>query len=448
MQIDYDKFYLDNGVKCILYKRDEIHSVSIKVHVKVGSLDESETENGISHFIEHLAFDGTKKLKTWQDVNNFNNDISGFTNAYTNTTSTVYYGTYPSHYYDQALDYLAEITINPTHLEDSIQKERTVIIDEKKTYDDTTDYKQYRNMVESRFDKSKQSSYFYEVIGTNDNLNRFSKEEIEAFYNKFYTPKNIEIYIVGNFDQDEIKKSLAKYFGEFKRESSVPEVRNYKTDYPEYSKFTVSSVQKNDIDQIYLAFTFPGFEFTKRSYEDRVKINFFDTMIASSTFQTSLLWAKLREELGIVYDVSAYNYGIFSRAINVIETSFSKEHLETVLTEVYKALKTLKSRNIADDVFKARKKKKIDTQLMELDDPDNILAWILEYERELEVNGKAQSFSDYFEFVKNLKFEDVIELADDALKMDQLNICATSSENAEELNKQITEIWQKLEKLN
>lgn len=444
MQIDYQKFYLDNGVKCILYKRNEIHSISIKVHVNVGALDESESENGISHFIEHLAFDGTEKFKTWQDVNNYNNDISGFTNAYTNNTATVYYGTYPSHYYDQALNYLSELSINPTHLEDAIQKERTVIIDEKKTYDDTTEYRQYRNMIESRFNKTKDSPYFYEVIGTEPNLKRFTREEIRAFYEKFYTPKNIEVYVVGNFEEKELKDALAKYFGQFNRGSESDSVKKYKSDYPEYSEFKISSVQKKDIDQIYLAFTFPGFEFTLRNLEDRIKINFLNTMIASSTFQTSLLWARLREELGIVYDVSAYNYGIFSRAINVIETSFSKEHLETVITEVYKALQKLKAKDLTDGVFNSRKKKKIDTQLMELDDADNILAWILEYERELEVNGKAQTFEEYFEFIKGLKFEDVTSLTDEVINLGALNICATSSQDPEELNKQIKEIWQKL----
>lgn len=445
MNIDYEKFYLDNGLKCILYKRNEIHSISIKVHVKVGALDETETENGISHFIEHLAFDGTQNLPTWQAVNKFNNDISGFTNAYTNTTSTVYYGTYPSHYYEQAIGYLAEISINPTHLEDAIEKERTIILDEKKTYDDTTEYKQYRNMIETRFDKSRKSSYFYEVIGVEDNLRRFTRDEIRSFFERYYTTNNIEIFVVGNFDSDEIKRALNKYFGEFNRSSDVSERRYYKDNYPEYSDFTVSSVLKKDIDQIYLAFTFPGFEFTKRSFEDRVKVNFFDTLIASSTFQTSLLWSKLREELGLVYDVSAYNYGVFSRALNVIETSFSREHLRTVLYEINEAIKKLKTKKFCEDVFDARKKKKIDTQLMELDDPDNMLNWIWEYERELEVNGRAASFDEYFDFVNNLKFEDVTAITDEVLNMEKLNICATSSEPSDELNQEINEIWESVQ---
>ncbi|MBE0573722.1 insulinase family protein, partial [Candidatus Dojkabacteria bacterium] len=98
--IDYKKIVLPNGLTCVLYQRPEVHSVDISVDVEVGALDEAAEINGISHMVEHLPFDGTKEMPSWEKVDEFNNSISGSSNAYTSSAQTSYYGHYPCQYFE------------------------------------------------------------------------------------------------------------------------------------------------------------------------------------------------------------------------------------------------------------------------------------------------------------------------------------------------------------
>lgn len=420
VNIDYTKFKLSNGIKCILYQRKEVHSISIKVTVNVGSLDEDLNTNGLAHFIEHVSHDGTEDLPNWEDVENFKNDCSASTNAFTNTDITQYYGRFPSQFAEKAIYYFSQIVLKPLFKESDVEKERKIIIDELKGYEDEIDYKVVRNIKENRFIDSN-TPFSYEIIGIEDKIRKYTKEDLVNFWKKYYHPENIEIYIVGNFDTEEISRNLEKHFGQFKTNSTLS-TPNYKTQFPEYTGFKFSSKQKLDLDKYYLTFNFPSLDFKTANLEERLKLDFIEDMLASSSFFQSVLWQKLRQELGIVYGVFTTDYDLFSRNLFIIETSFNKEHLKTVVLEIVNGVNSFKTGKITEDVFNAKKKKIVDTQLMELDRPDNVLYWIYRNEKEIEQHGRGLLISEYLDFVRSLKFEDTIELSNQIFDWSKLNI--------------------------
>lgn len=444
--IEYTKFYLDNGLKCILYKRDEIHSINIAVKVNVGSLDEDKNSNGISHLLEHLPFDGTERFKTWSEVDAFNNSISGSGNAYTSTSSTRYYGTFPHQYLEEALIYYSQLVFHPLFKESDVNKEREIVLDEMKRSDDAVESKVYDNMRLNRY-ATKNTSFEYKVIGSKENVSGFKDSEIREHHEKHYTPANMEIYIVGNFDEENLKKLLSKYFDKDlgSRKFGPKLERKFFNEYPDYSDFSINALQKSDVDQYYLSLSFPSFEKLKTPvYKFEGGVPFVERTLASSQYQQSVLWKRLREELGLVYGVNAYTFDFYSRAMFVIETSFRPEHLETILKEVYHGVNNMITDQVTDEVFRARQKRLIDTQLMVLDNPESVIDWIEEQEETEELTGERVTIEDFIEIIKNYRFEDVVDISKEILDWSKLNIGIVSKDDSKAVENKVSEIWQKI----
>ncbi|MCA9380849.1 insulinase family protein [Candidatus Dojkabacteria bacterium] len=439
---NYKKFKLSNGIKCVLYPREEIHSVKVKVIVNTGSLDEDEMTNGLSHFIEHVVHDGTEKLPTWDAIDDYTNQYSGSTNAYTSSDHTQYYGTFPNQYVDQALFFFSQIVFHPLFKDSDIEKERAIILDELKRGEDETDFLIYRNVKENRFVDST-TPFSYEIIGTRDLLQNYKTQDLIDFYNLHYVPENTEIYIVGNIDIEKTKEYLKNHFENsivHKNFKSKP-VRKFKESYPKYSQFKINAKKKQDISQYYLTLNFPSFEYYSSTQESRSKESFLKSIVATGEFFQSILWKRLREELGIVYGIGTYTYNLNSRAMNIIQTSFDKKYLETVLKEIYIGIEQVKSGNITDTVFLAKQRKIIDTQLMQLDSPDNMINWIINQEDELETHNRALTLEEYLEFVNKLKFDEVIDIAKNIYDWQNVNIGIVSSDDPRTVEEDVKKYW-------
>lgn len=444
-KLDYKKVILPNGLTCILYRRAEVHSVDISVDVEVGALDETSEINGVSHLVEHLPFDGTADMSSWEKVDEFNNSISGSSNAYTSSSETSYYGHYPYQYFEEALFYLSQLVFHPLHKEEDIDKERDIIIDELKTRADSVDFKIYRNIIDNRYLQTN-TPYSFDVIGTEDNVKRFKREEILKHHRKYYIPENIKVFIVGNFEYDQAEKLLKKYFYDNLKSISFDSKskREFQYTYPEYSKFKISTVQKQDLDQYYLTFTFPRPEFKKTKQAHRIKLPFLSALTASGQYQQSILWKRLREELGIVYGVSAYGWDYFNRAFAIVETSFQPQYLEQVLTEIYNGINKIKTKEISDSVFKTRQKRIVDTELMIYDSPSNVLNWIMDQENEYEYHKEFMNPSEFIEQIKRMEFDEVIDIANEVYDWNNVNIGVVTKEDANQVQQQVESIWKNI----
>lgn len=440
--LKYTKFFLENGVKCILHKRGDVHSISVSVSVGIGSLDEDESTNGISHFLEHLPFDGTEKLRTWVDVDKYNNDISGSSNAYTTDNHTLYYGKYPDKYLSEALFYQSQIVFHPLFEEEAISKERTIILDELKRNQDDLDFKIYDNFRRNRY-KVSNSPFSFSVIGTIDNVSRFTREDILNHYAKYYVPENIEVYLVGNFDEDEARKLIDQYFNKELQGRNFAKAgkRLFINNYPEYSDFKISTSQKGDIDQYYLTLSFPTRDHCSSDLKDRIAIPYLNSTVASSQYQSSLLYKRLREELGLVYGVSLWTYESYSRSSVLLETSFKPDNLKQIFEEIYIALEKVKKKSITDEIFETMRKRKFDTLLMALDDPSAALSWLYEQEEELLYRGRSYSISEYISIIEKYEFDEILRLGDELIDWSKLNIGVVSKDEPEEVRNNVAQIW-------
>lgn len=439
LQLKYRKFTLKNGITCIAFRRQNIHSVTINVGVKVGSLIENPSNNGISHFLEHLVFNGTKQFPTYKDLDGFINSISGDGNAYTTIDKTVFYGTFPYQYLAGALKYYSEIVFNPRLTQKSINKEKKIILDELKRDRDIVENNLHNNIVENRFE-TKKTSFSFDIIGPRKNIEGFSRKQLVNFYKQFYVPQNTDIVIAGNFKLSSLKEELNRHFGGIKTsKKSSKSVIDLK--YPKYSKFKIAAKQRLETDQCYLTLTFPSFEPYFTDQRKRTILSLLNDSIASAQFQQSVLWKVLREELGLVYGVSAWTYNMGTRSFNCLQTSFNPKYLSKVLKEMYTGIENFKMGKTSVDLLDTIKKQIKDTMRMEMDSVLSAVSWIQDQEKEKELNGQYLSPSMYLKTLNKIKQNDLIREAKQIFNWEYVNIGIISKYNKKVIENRVKKIW-------
>ncbi|MDE7170160.1 MAG: insulinase family protein, partial [Mucispirillum sp.] len=211
---------LANGVTVLYEKVPEVKVVSVQCWLKTGSVNETAENSGISHFLEHMLFNGTKKFKPG-DIDEYLDARGGYNNAFTSTDVTNYYVTIPAEEAEAAFEVVSDMVFNALLLPEEIEKEKPVVLQEiNRKYDDPA-YKMWQDLQETLF---KGVPYERQVIGTSESVSALTKEQIDDYYNRFYHPQNMTLIIAGDIEKNRAVELAEKYF---LQERSVPMGRMY-----------------------------------------------------------------------------------------------------------------------------------------------------------------------------------------------------------------------------
>ena len=202
-------FTLDNGIKVVYEKIDYVKSLTIGVFVGAGSALERKFENGISHFLEHMFFKGTKK-RSAKEIAEYMDFCGGQLNAVTSKEYTCFYAKVLHHHADKAYEILSDMLINSTFTEENTELERKVITEEIKLCEDTPEDLIFDMISETMW---KDSSLGFPVAGTAESVSGISRDMLLKYYSDNYRGSNMVISVVGCFDISELKLKLSHYFG-------------------------------------------------------------------------------------------------------------------------------------------------------------------------------------------------------------------------------------------
>jgi len=202
---------LANGINVVTFNMPYVNSVSINIIVKVGSRYESEQESGISHFLEHMAFKGTKTRSAEKIAEEFDM-IGGYFNAYTSREQTVYYSKVLNENFDKAIEILADILQNSLFAQVDIDKELNIIMQEMAGVNDNPDDLVYEKFYSLAFPNQ---SIGKSILGDAENLAKFRKQNFMSFLEKHYTSENIYISVAGNIEHEKVINFVEKYFLSF-----------------------------------------------------------------------------------------------------------------------------------------------------------------------------------------------------------------------------------------
>lgn len=205
-----EKYRLGNGIT-ILFQKNSSKSVALEVMVKAGSNYENKNILGISHFLEHMLFEGTKKRPDSMIIANEIEKYGAEFNAYTSTNRTAFFIKIINKHFEKALDILSDMVSDPLFREDKIAKEKKVILREIDMVTDDPRQHQWILFQKKLFDKHPAKNPTY---GTIESVSSISRKRLLDYYRKYYAPNNMIISVAGNIKN--VKNKIQKYFGSLK----------------------------------------------------------------------------------------------------------------------------------------------------------------------------------------------------------------------------------------
>lgn len=312
------KFTLDNGIRVALDNMPYMRSVSIGIFIKSGSVYESEQNNGIAHFIEHMLFKGTKSRSALQ-ISEEADELGGTLNAYTAEECTCLYIKALSEDIDRALDLLLDIAFEPVFDDDAIENEKKVILEEIFGAEDNPEDAAQEMLMSNMF---RGHSIGMPVLGSASNVKSFTRDKLEAFYKKQYTPQNTVISLAGSFNENDVKKII---YG--KTSHITAEKAQCDSIIPSAHIFGGIYRGIRDIEQLQLV---AGYPCASRFDEDLYSFTLLSAILSGDS--SSRLFRRLREENGLVYNVDAAAAEYSTNGVFVISTGFSAKNADKVIS--------------------------------------------------------------------------------------------------------------------
>ena len=284
----YKKF--DSGLRLVVAKMQGLYSVTMGIMVGAGSVNESQNLNGISHFIEHTTFKGTQKRTSFQ-VSDDAEFIGAKINAYTSKDATAYYIKSTTDKVADSFEILSDIFVNASYDTKEIEREKSVVCEEISMVEDTPD-EICLDLLSTAFFGDQ--GYGKTILGTRQNVNSFTQQDILNYRNACYTAENTVVVFAGNVDEQLAEKLTLEYI-----EGKLPQKGKIE---PIKSQLLFNSLScKKEIEQAHFAIAYKGVKFGDEK-QDLL-------MIASTVLgggMSSRLFQKIREELGLCYTVFAY----------------------------------------------------------------------------------------------------------------------------------------------
>lgn len=370
-----------SGLRLVVEKIEGLYSVTMGIMVGAGSVNETEKNNGISHFIEHTTFKGTKKRTSFQ-VSDDAEFIGAKINAFTSKDVTAYYIKSTTDKVEDAFEILSDIFVNATYDETEMEREKGVICEEISMVDDTPDEICLDLLSEAFFGKT---GYGKTILGSKENVNSFTKQDVLNYRNAVYTAENTVVVFAGNVDEQLAEKITEKYI-----EGALVEKGKI---LPEKSNILFGSLSaKKDIEQAHIALAYKGLKF-----EDERK----DLLTLSSTIlgggMSSRLFQKIREELGLCYTVFAYPSYYKDTGSLVIYAGVNPSSAESAVKAILEVVENFGSQGVTEKEFLRAKNQMLSSLVMS---QENTASLMTAHARYLIETGKLY---DYNKTIKNIE---------------------------------------------
>jgi predicted Zn-dependent peptidase len=372
LEKNFKLYKLANGLTVILKQNNTYPLVSVQIWVKAGSVFEEEKNNGISHFLEHLVFKGTKNYDVSQ-ISKIIESYGAILNAGTSKEYTMYFTDIPKEGLVDSLKILKELVSDATFPQEELEKERLVVIEEIKRSLDNPGNVLFDNFNKHLFSNS---NYKYQIIGTQENIKNFSRQDIIRYYKTFYQPKNMVLSICGDFEIKEIGPLIEQIFSSMKNEDLVFPQPNIFED-----KRTDSiEIKKHKVQHTYFLFGFLGPNIDDKSHYAGEILS-----VILGEGRSSRLYRSLREEKLLVYEIGTGYYVQLGPSIFYISGVCERKNLDEVIKYTKEELKKIKDNGVLET---------------ELEKAKQIITthWFFDIET---VHSQASSFAWWYMF-KNL----------------------------------------------
>jgi len=401
------KFTLNNGIRVVLAPLKEIQSVTILVLFKVGSRYEEKRLSGVSHFIEHLFFKGTKKRPAPLLLSKELDGLGAEYNAFTAKDHTGYYIKVNREKLEAAMELISDMLHNSLFDPAEIAKERGVIIEEINMFEDNPIM-----YIEDLFEQICFSgSSLGEIIsGPKENIRKITRAEIIRYKEKFYQPGNLVLGIAGAINPDKLKKSIEKYFvfDKFRKKPSA------------FTKFTQVQqrprlkLKYKDSEQVQVGL---GFLALKNIDPDLMTLYLLSIIIGGN--MSSRLFVKIREENGLAYYIKAMVNTYEDTGNLYIQAGLDKRRILEALKYIKAELRSIVNDGVSSEELQRAKEYLKGKLVLRFEESHNLIQWLGE---QLLLTKKIETLAEKIEKINQVKLNDIQRVAKKIINFSKLNL--------------------------
>lgn len=402
---------LPNGLRLVIENITHVKSLTVGVYIGTGSCREIRANSGISHFIEHMLFKGTKK-RTSKEIAEAIDDVGGQINAYTSRDCTCYYAKVLYNHMELAVDILSDMLFNSLFDINDMALEKSVILEEINMYEDTPEELVHDLIMEKSWQGN---SLGYSILGTAKSLKKITREDIFEYMKKYYTPQNTVITVVGNFEKDKLICVLKEKFGSWVDEGQV--LKSLSS-----PRFNIVNTEVNkDIEQSHLCI---GYNSISRGHELSYALMVVNTIFGSG--MSSRLFQNIREDKGLVYSIYSYQ-SIYAKAgMLTIYAGMNPARVEEVTQLIFNEVEDLKKNGITDRELKKCKEQLKGNLILGLESTSSRMH---SYGQSLLLINKIRSLDEIIDKIDGVNSEKVNKVIDLVFNSPSIAIVQNKTKN-------------------
>lgn len=404
----YTRRVLKNGLRVIIIPMPSFESATAMVMVGAGSRYEDRKNNGISHFLEHMAFKGTTKRPTAQMIAGLIDGVGGEFNAFTSKEITGYYVKAGANHVELCLDVLSDMLQHSKLDQAEIDREKGVILEEKNLYEDTPS-RHIGDIYEMLLYGD--TPLGWEIVGTKEVIQSINRQNFVDYMGSLYSPQNITVVVAGGIDTAKTEALIEKYFGEMKPFDIV----KYKKQAENQLKPALSIIQKNT-EQVHIGI---GFRTVSTHNEEKHTLSVLAAILGGG--MSSRLFSEVREKRGLAYYVrtGTEHYQDVGNLVSTagLDPKRVEEGIEVIVSE-YAKISGSKPGITKPELSKAKEFLK-GHFVLELEDSRAVAGFFAQGEL---LEGKIESPEEIISKIDKVTMEEVEMAAKKYFKQDQLNL--------------------------
>jgi predicted Zn-dependent peptidase len=400
---EVEKTTLENGIRIVSKKIPYFRSVSMGVWVNAGARDETQAENGLSHFIEHMIFKGTSKRSAYRIAKEFD-AIGGQSNAFTTMENTCYYAKVIDSHLDTMTDILLDIFLNSVFDPSEIERERTVILQEIGMVEDTPDDYVHSLAANTFWGDHPLGKT---VLGTRENLIQFDSACIKEFFRRFYQPDRIVFSAAGNIEHDRLVGLIGPSL------SSIMPGAGFPTRTPPKGRKLAAS-HFRQLEQTHICLGTQGISITDPK---RFDFSLMNTILGGN--MSSRLFQEIRERQGLAYSVFSFTSSHVDAGMFGVYAGVDPKRALEAAVLIFKELKNFRDEAVDAVELEHAKEFTKGNLFLASESLDNQMVRLAQNEIHF---GEYIPMADVVERIDAVGVKDIQDLAEQLLNGDQLAI--------------------------
>ncbi len=422
---------LKNGITLVKVPVKGVKALTVMAMFPVGSRYETRKMSGSSHFVEHVMFKGTKKRPTHLEITRELDAFGAEYNAFTSKDYTGYYIKTGEINMDKAFDWLSDIIFNSKFEKEEVEKEKGVIVEELRMYEDNP-----LMAVDNLFERAMfgDCPLGWDVGGTPETVRGVTREELWAYYKEHYFPGNMVLVVAGNISQTKFNKAI-KHFSAVDGSAFVG--KNSKDLKNRFEKFAWSNavlpleqrlvVSERKIDQAQVIIGFPGLHYTDK---DRYALTVLLNILGGG--MSSRLFVEVREKQGLAYMINAGASAFRDVGVATIQAGLDPSRLGAAIKVIKSELEKIKKETVSAKELLDSKNNIAGRTELSMESSSAQAQW---FAKQFWFADKIQTYEEVTNKMKKVTAADIKRVANKVFNFDQARIAVIGPVNKDKVLK-------------